>query len=289
VIAAADEHPNAFTAHHEELLLGVGRQVAVAFEAALARQRERSEAAQCAAILEQLPCAVLVLEPGGRVIVANDAARRIGGVLPDRTRPLQEQVDVYRSREPLTGRRLRPDETLAARVLAGEHVESYEHLIERPGEAAPVWLHSSGVPLYDERGHLTAAVMVFSDVTRERELMRDLSATAVQHARLLGEMTERRRQLQPSVRQPQPAPAGRIAGTSRPATLERLTRREYDVLHLLAKGKSNREIAVALNVSAGTVKTHVEHIIAKLGVADRTQAALRAIALGLIHGPLDVS
>jgi DNA-binding NarL/FixJ family response regulator len=64
---------------------------------------------------------------------------------------------------------------------------------------------------------------------------------------------------------------------------DRLTPREHEVLHLLALGLTNREIASKLAVSAGTVKIHVEHIIAKLGVSDRTQAAVRAVQLGLLR------
>ena len=64
---------------------------------------------------------------------------------------------------------------------------------------------------------------------------------------------------------------------------DRLTTRERDVLRLLAQGKTNREIATELFVSVGTVKIHVEHIISKLGVSDRTQAAVRAVELGLLH------
>ncbi len=63
---------------------------------------------------------------------------------------------------------------------------------------------------------------------------------------------------------------------------ERLTPREIDVLRLLVEGKTNREIAEELVISAGTVKIHVQHIIAKLGVSDRTQAAVRAIELQLL-------
>lgn len=62
-----------------------------------------------------------------------------------------------------------------------------------------------------------------------------------------------------------------------------LTRREHEVLHLIAQGKTNREIGILLTISLGTVKIHVEHIIDKLGVSDRTQAAVRAIELGLIQ------
>jgi DNA-binding NarL/FixJ family response regulator len=61
-----------------------------------------------------------------------------------------------------------------------------------------------------------------------------------------------------------------------------LTPRELDVLKLVAEGHTNRQIAQKLSLSAGTVKIHVEHIIAKLGVADRTQAAVRAIESGLV-------
>lgn len=67
-----------------------------------------------------------------------------------------------------------------------------------------------------------------------------------------------------------------------PTSTVRLTPREREVLQLLAQGQTNREIANALVISAGTVKVHIEHIIAKLEVTDRTQAAVRAIELGLL-------
>jgi DNA-binding NarL/FixJ family response regulator len=62
-----------------------------------------------------------------------------------------------------------------------------------------------------------------------------------------------------------------------------ITQREVEVLGLLAQGRTNPEIAQELKISRGTVKIHVQHIIAKLGVSDRTQAAVRAIELGLLH------
>jgi DNA-binding NarL/FixJ family response regulator len=79
-----------------------------------------------------------------------------------------------------------------------------------------------------------------------------------------------------------------LAGESAPATtettpIEQLTAREMEVLSLLTRGKTNREIAYHLVISAGTVKVHVQHIIAKLHVSDRTQAAVRAIELGLLQ------
>lgn len=65
-------------------------------------------------------------------------------------------------------------------------------------------------------------------------------------------------------------------------TANPLSTREREVLQLLTQGQTNREIAENLVVSVSTIKVHVEHILAKLGVSDRTQAAVRAIEMGLI-------
>lgn len=61
-----------------------------------------------------------------------------------------------------------------------------------------------------------------------------------------------------------------------------LTPREREVLGLLAPGRSNKEMAKILVVSPGTIKNHVQNIIRKLGVSDRTQAAIRAFEAGLL-------
>ncbi|MGO9882716.1 MAG: response regulator [Solirubrobacteraceae bacterium] len=89
-----------------------------------------------------------------------------------------------------------------------------------------------------------------------------------------------------------PTVAGRLLRTlseprspqPQPADAERLTRREHEVLELIAAGRSNKRIAFELGISEKTVKTHVGHVLAKLGVADRTQAALLAVRSGLV-GP----
>jgi len=64
--------------------------------------------------------------------------------------------------------------------------------------------------------------------------------------------------------------------------VEALTRREVEILRLLAAGYSNREISEAFGVQEGTIKNHVSNILSKLGVRDRTRAVLRAIELGHI-------
>ncbi|MGR3276206.1 response regulator transcription factor [Acaryochloris sp. 'Moss Beach'] len=60
-----------------------------------------------------------------------------------------------------------------------------------------------------------------------------------------------------------------------------LTDRELEVLQLLSKGNSNQEIAAALTISEGTVKFHINNILSKLGVKDRTQAVIVALKKGL--------
>ncbi len=66
-----------------------------------------------------------------------------------------------------------------------------------------------------------------------------------------------------------------------PPTKEPLTERELDVLHLIAQGLSNQDIASQLVIGEGTVRTHVSNILAKLHLANRTQAALYALREGL--------
>ena len=65
-------------------------------------------------------------------------------------------------------------------------------------------------------------------------------------------------------------------------TPEHLTKRELDVLRLIAGGYSNREISAALGTVEGTVKNHASSILAKLGVRDRTRAVLKALELGVL-------
>jgi len=63
--------------------------------------------------------------------------------------------------------------------------------------------------------------------------------------------------------------------------IESLTMREREVLMLVAQGKSNKEIAAHCHITEKTVKTHVSHLLSKLGLADRTQAAIYAVKKGL--------
>jgi DNA-binding NarL/FixJ family response regulator len=85
----------------------------------------------------------------------------------------------------------------------------------------------------------------------------------------------------PGAHQAGPGGSRQSRGTEQ---MESLTPREVEVLRLLSQGQTNTQIAQNLLVSRGTVKIHVQHIISKLGVSDRTQAAVRAIEAGLLGG-----
>ena len=83
------------------------------------------------------------------------------------------------------------------------------------------------------------------------------------------------------VEQP-PAAKEKELAAARGSLLEDLTPRELEVLGLVAQGKTNPQIAETLVISRGTAKIHVERIIRKLGVSDRTQAVVRGIEMGLL-------
>jgi two-component system, NarL family, response regulator LiaR len=102
--------------------------------------------------------------------------------------------------------------------------------------------------------------------TDSDELRRSIKAAAAGQVRLSPQVAAR---LLREVRTPE-------------TSAEPLTERETDVLRLLAQGKSNKEISRTLNIAEQTVKTHVSHILSKLGLPSRTQAALYAMRTGLV-------
>ena len=104
--------------------------------------------------------------------------------------------------------------------------------------------------------------------TKADELCRAIKAAAAGQVQMSPSVAARLLREVPAPQQPEP-----------------LTERETEVLRQLAQGKSNKEIAAALVIAEKTVRTHVSNILAKLGVASRTQAALHAVRSGLV--PLD--
>jgi DNA-binding NarL/FixJ family response regulator len=123
-----------------------------------------------------------------------------------------------------------------------------------------------------------AAGYVLKDVTRH-DLLSTIRRVLRGESVLSGEIAARALQ----------SLAGRPSGQPLGLPQQLLTPREREVLGQIVEGYTNRVIAQHLSLSVGTVKIHVEHIIAKLGVADRTQAAVRAVESGLLRSSADES
>jgi len=100
-------------------------------------------------------------------------------------------------------------------------------------------------------------------------------------SQVLLRLLDKRRREEPTSPLAPKGPAGAVHAAAAPPPAS-LTRREVEVLRLVGRGYTNSQIARSLFVSLSTVKKHVQRIIAKLGVADRTQAAVKANGMGLL-------
>jgi DNA-binding NarL/FixJ family response regulator len=107
-----------------------------------------------------------------------------------------------------------------------------------------------------------------------RELAGAIRTVAAGEALLAPEIT--RAMIEDFVQRPRP-------GSATPGLLTALTPRELEVLGLIARGRSNGEIAADLFLSEATVKTHVTRILAKLGLRDRVHAVVLAYECGLVR------
>lgn len=131
--------------------------------------------------------------------------------------------------------------------------------------------------------HPTAKILVFSSFARDEDIYRAIRAGALgylQKAAPREDLLEAVRQVSLGNRYLPREIAQRLA--------ERLSRpepspREREVLALIAKGRSNKEVASDLGLSEDTVKRHVSNLMAKLGAQDRTQAVTEALRRGLIE------
>ena len=137
---------------------------------------------------------------------------------------------------------------------------------------------------------LTAAVLVLTSSADDQHLIQALKAGALSYLPKTAGVDQVIEAVRAAARGEsvlQPAATARLLRELRqPADpLAQLTARETDVLKGLAQGRSNREIARSLTVSEETVKSHVSSILAKLGLGDRTQAAIFALQRHLV--PLD--
>ena len=128
-----------------------------------------------------------------------------------------------------------------------------------------------------------ASVIMLSTHDGEEDIYRSLQAgarTYLLKTAARNELIDTIRAVHSGARSISPAVGARLAERmSHPD----LTAREMGVLELVVRGKSNKEIAGELSIAEVTVKLHVGHILAKLGVNDRTQATTTALQRGIIH------
>jgi DNA-binding NarL/FixJ family response regulator len=165
---------------------------------------------------------------------------------------------------------LKPDVvSLDVRMEDGDGLTALEQIREAIPDAKVMVLSTFDNPTYMARAHaLGAREYVLKGASRE-QLVETIHAVAA------GKPLPNSGQMQ------------RIAGamatrTKQPDSDIPLTQRETQVLRHLALGLSNKEIAQSLSISIETVKEHVQHLLRKMGVNDRTQAAVWAVRKGLV-------
>ena len=146
----------------------------------------------------------------------------------------------------------------------GQAVPNYD-LQVRNGEGSSTWFNMSIVPLSRREAGRTLAIHMFRDVTSRRRAEMLAQATLATVSRFAEPSEE-----PPIETEPYPVPAPAI------------TARELEVVRLLAEGMSTAQMAKKLSVTQATVRNHVDHLLSKLGVHRRLEAALYATQHGLV-------
>ncbi len=176
---------------------------------------------------------------------------------------------------------IRPDVMLLdIRMKDGDGLHSLPHIKQASPNTSVIVLTTYSNPSYLARAISGGAAGYLSKETNPDQIVRAVRAAA------LGEDLIDRTLLQAALAQAAlmedgGTHAGLSAGDDH-VEVESLSERELDVLRLMVQGLPNGSIADALSISIPTVKTHVQHILQKLHVSDRTQAALLAVRLQLV-------
>jgi DNA-binding NarL/FixJ family response regulator len=171
--------------------------------------------------------------------------------------------------------RLSPDVVLMDIRMPGEDgIEATRRLSRGPSESRILILTTFDLDEYVyEAMKAGASGFLLKDAPRE-QLIASVRMVYAGDALLAPAIT--RRFIEAFVRRPPP-------GSHRPPELDSLSPRELDVLKLVARGLSNSEIASELYLSDATVKSHVAHLLTKLGIRSRVQAVVAAYESGLVQ------
>jgi DNA-binding NarL/FixJ family response regulator len=213
-----------------------------------------------------------------RVVLADDQAVVRGGL----RMILDSQPDIEVVGEADSGetavaivRDTGPDVVLMDIRMPGlDGIEATRRLLAQGGRTRVLILTTYDLDEYLYEAIRAGASGFLLKTAEPQELIAGVRTVASGDALVAPEIT--RRLLEEFTRRPPP-------GATVPDALAELTDRELDVLLLVARGRSNAEIAQELFLSPGTVKTHVGHLLAKLGARDRTQAVIAAYESGLVR------
>jgi DNA-binding NarL/FixJ family response regulator len=212
------------------------------------------------------------------VLVADDQALVRGGfrLILDAQSDIEVVGEAADGVEALErARALRPDVVLMdIRMPALDGLEATRRLLADPDPPRVLMLTTFDLDeyVYDAL-RAGASGFLLKDV-RPEQLADAVRVVAAGDTLLAPTIT--RRLVEKYLRRPRP-------GAQTPTALDSLTDRELDVLRLVARGRSNQQIAETLFLGESTIKTHLTHLFAKLGLRDRAQAVVLAYETGLIQ------
>lgn len=214
-------------------------------------------------------------QPHVKVLLVDDHAIWRGGV-----RSLLEDTEFHVIGEASSGKEgveraleLHPDLVLMdIRMAGGDGLDALVDLKQKEPRVAVVMLTTYDNPTFMARAVASGAAGYLLKGVQRDDLLQALRTVSG------GEMLLSQQDLVRSLRSVSENSAGARD------LIEPLTHREEEVLRLVSTGLTNRDIGAVLFVAESTVKTHVEHIIMKLGVSDRVQAAVWAAQHGLTSG-----
>jgi len=204
------------------------------------------------ALLSNTADGVCAIGVDGRIVFWNRAAERLLGYAA-REVVGKPCCDVFVGRDPAGNRLCYQGCHVQTLVKRGEAVEHFQ-MATRTKAGRPVWLDISILAVPGARRDAATTVHLFRDVTTAHEVE--------------ALVRERLAQMRPPLDDGPPSPE--------------LTRRELDILRLMVAGASTRAMADRLHVSPATVRNHVQHILEKLGVHSRLEAAAYATRRGLV-------